>query len=141
MVPRTHLGGEAMRIIGWLAAAALAGAASPTWAYENICPYTGQNQQKIAEVLRVETAQVPELAAHFCANVGRKAYNKLGPDSERNTLLGPILGVAWINTGDPITPEGHPLRRAPFSGFMYIIGGGGVSDHEFLRWGTDIVGR
>lgn len=130
-----------MRILGWATAAALMAASCPAWAYENICPYAGQDQEKIAAVLRIDYAQVPKLAAHFCANVGRKAYNKLGPREGRKVFLGPILGVAWINVGDTITPPGDPVRRAPFSGFMYIIGGGGIADHEFLRWSSDIAGR
>ena len=90
-----------MRILGWVTAVAAAVVSFPAWGYESICPYAGQNQEKIAEMLRIEVAQVPELAAHFCGNVGRKAYNKLGPESERATFLGPILGVAWVNAGDP----------------------------------------
>ncbi len=130
-----------MRFRGWLAAALLLMAAAPAGALDNLCPYNGQNQEKIAEIMRMDFNQVPLLASHFCANVGRKAYNALGPDRVRDTYLGPIQGVAWVTSGEVISPPGAPMQMAPFSGFVYVIGAGGVSDHEFVRWANEIVGR
>jgi hypothetical protein len=40
-----------------------------------------------------------------------------------------------------ISPPGRQLQVAPISGFLYIIGPGGVSEYAFLRWGTDVEGR
>jgi len=130
-----------MKRLAWLAPALVLAAAFPAWGFENICPYAGQDQRRIAEILRMDYDAVPTLAAHLCANVGRKAYNALGPDRARKTFLGPIQGVAWANTGDVISAPDYPRRIAPFSGFVYIIGAGGISQRPFVRWTTDIVGR
>ena len=130
-----------MRLIGWVTAAVLLIAVAPAWALDNICPYSGQNQEKIAQILRMDYNQVPELASHYCANVGLKAYNALGPDSVRDTYLGPIQAVAWVTSGEVVSPPGEPIQMARISGFVYVIGAGGVSDHEFVRWTSDIVGR
>ena len=59
----------------------------------------------------------------------------------RDTFLGPIVGVAWVNSGDTMSEPDEPLRLAPFSAFWYIIGAGGISDRPFVRIATDIVGR
>lgn len=115
--------------------------AYPAWNYENICPYNGQKQEAISEILRVDYTTVPSLASNYCANVGRSAYNSIGPDKARNTYLGPIMGVVWANSGDIISPPGQPIQVARYSAFMYVIGPGGVSDHLFLRYGTDVAGR
>jgi hypothetical protein len=130
-----------MKNLRWLVLAAVFGAASPAWGFENICPYAGQNQRHIAEILRMDFSAVPRLAAHFCANVGRRAHNALGSEQVRATDLGPILGVAWVNAGDTISAPGYPVQRVPLSGFMYMIGAGGIADHLFLRWASEIAGR
>jgi len=115
--------------------------AAPAWSFENICPYGGENQTQIARILRVEYDAVPQLAEKYCANVGRSAYNAIGPDRVRNVELGPILGVVWVTAGETISDNGQALQFARISGFMYVIGPGGVADHKFLRWGSDIEGR
>ncbi|HLF59203.1 MAG TPA: hypothetical protein VI732_06195 [Alphaproteobacteria bacterium] len=130
-----------MKWLGWLAPALFLTVAFPARAVENICPYTGQNQERIAQIMRIDYNDVPKLAARFCANVGRKAYNALGPDRVRKTYLGPIAGVIWVVSGDVVSPPGAPMQMAPISGFMYIIGPGGISDLSFLRWAAEIVGR
>jgi len=116
-------------------------AASPAWGFENICPYSGQNRTQIAEILRVDYDAVPRLAEKYCANVGRTAFNAVGPDRVRNVELGPILGVVWVTAGEALSDNGPALQYARISGFMYVIGPGGVADHKFLRWGSDIEGR
>ena len=108
---------------------------------DSICPYTGQDQDRIAQILRIRFDQVPVLAQKYCANVGKRAYNAVGPDSVRNTDLGPITAVIWVIAGDVLSSPGEPMRLAPISGFMYVIGPGGVSDHEFQRWVSDIYGK
>ncbi len=128
-------------VFGWLLASALLIAAAPAWSFEDICPYGGQNQTQIAQILRVDYNAVPQLAEKYCANVGRSAYNAVGPDRVRNVELGPILGVVWVTAGESISENGRALQFAPISGFMYVIGPGGVADHQFLRWGSDIEGR
>lgn len=116
-------------------------AAAPAWSLDNICPYGGQSQTQIAQILRVDYNVVPQLAEKYCANVGRSAYNAVGPDRVRNVELGPILGVVWVTAGETISEDGQALQFARISGFMYVIGPGGVADHKFLRWGSDIEGR
>jgi len=133
-----------MKIHHWLAPALfiLAAASSlPAAAFENVCPYHGQARDEIAQNYRVNPAVVPRIAASYCANVGRKAYNAIGPDRIRHTYLGPILGVTWINTGDIVGQPGTPPRVARNSGFMYLIGPGGIANHIFFRWGPEIAGR
>ena len=116
-------------------------AASPAAALDSICPYKGQDQSRIANVMRISYQDVPKLVAKFCANVGRKAYNALGPDRVRDVYLGPITGVAWVSAGDQISLPDMPLQLAPISGFWYIIGPGGISNYPFARVATDIVGK
>ena len=130
-----------MKQLGFLVAAAVIGTAIPARAFENICPYTGQNQHKIAAVLRMDYDAVPRLASRFCRNVGRRAHNAFGSDDIRATDLGRINGVAWVDAGDVISAPGQRLRRARLSGFMYMIGADGVSDHPFMRWAAEIAGR
>lgn len=130
-----------MQLCGGVVLVLLLLAAAPAEALENLCPYSGQNQEKIAAIMRMDYDQVPSLARQFCDNIGRKAYNALGPDRVRETYLGPIEGVAWVFSGDVISPPGAPIQMAPISGFVYVIGAGGVSDHVFVRWASDIVGR
>jgi hypothetical protein len=130
-----------MKNLRWLVPAAVFWAAFPAWGFENICPYAGQNQRQIAEILRMDYGAVPRLAARFCANVGRRAHNALGSDQVRAADLGPILGVAWVSAGDIISAPGYPVQRAPLSGFMYMIGEGGIADHPFMRWASEIAGR
>jgi hypothetical protein len=115
--------------------------AAPAWGFQDICPYAGQQQDRIASMLRIDYVAVPRIAAHYCSNVGRNAFNALGPDDGRKIYLGPIMGVAWANAGEKISPPGRQLQVAPISGFLYIIGPGGVSEYVFLRWGTDVEGR
>ena len=110
-------------------------------AFENVCPYVGQQQQRIARKLRVDPAVVPSIAAAYCANVGRKAYNAIGPDIARRTYLGPIQAVIWANPGDILAQPGGPPRITHQSGFMYLIGPGGVANDNFFRWGPEIAGR
>jgi hypothetical protein len=130
-----------MKGLACLVAAAIAVTAVPAGAVDNICPYEGQDQERIARVMRIPYENVPKLVAFFCDKVGKKAYNALGPDRVRDTYLGPIIGVAWVNSGDTISEPDAPLRLAPISAFWYIIGPGGVSDRSFVRIATDIVGR
>ncbi len=129
-----------MKHVAWLASV-LVGAASPAFALDSICPFQGQDQDRIANVMRIPYQDVPKLVAFFCNNVGRKAYNALGPDRVRDTYLGPIAGVAWVNSGDTISEPDAPLRLAPISAFWYIIGPGGISDRPFVRIASDIIGR
>lgn len=110
-------------------------------AYQNVCPYSGQARNQIAQTFNVVPESVAQMAASYCANIGLSAYNAIGTDRIRAIYLGPIIGVTWINSGDVISePEGPP-RRSQISGFMYIIGPGGVSNRVFYRWGTDVLGR
>lgn len=130
-----------MKGLAWLVSAATALAAAPAMAMDNICPYEGQDQERIATVMRIPYQDVPKLVGFFCNNVGRKAYNAVGPERVRDTYLGPITGVAWVNSGDTMSEPDEPLRLAPFSAFWYIIGAGGVSDRPFVRIASDIIGR
>jgi len=109
-------------------------------AYENVCPYSGQAQYRIAQILNVVPESVAQMAALYCQNIGRSAYNAIGTDRIRAIYLGPIIGVTWINSGDVILQPAGP-RRSDISGFMYIIGPGGVSNRIFYRWGTDVAGH
>jgi hypothetical protein len=113
----------------------------PTSAFENLCPYIGQQQERIADKLRVDRDSVPRIAATYCSNVGRKAYNAIGPDIARSTYLGPIEAVIWANSGDVISQPGGPPRITHESGFMYMIGPGGIANDVFFRWGPEIAGR
>jgi hypothetical protein len=128
-------------VFNGLAALSVLLAATPAWSLENVCPYGGQSQTQIAQILRVDYNAVPRLAEKYCANVGRNAYNAIGPDRVRNIDLGPILGVVWVTAGEAISENGRALQFVPISGFMYVIGPGGVANHKFLRWGSDIEGR
>ncbi len=110
-------------------------------AYENVCPYSGQARYEIAQTLNVVPESVAPLVTAYCQNIGRSAYNAIGTDRIRAIYLGPIIGVTWINSGDVITEPDGPPRRSNISGFMYVIGPGGVSNRVFYRWGTDILGR
>jgi len=110
-------------------------------AYENVCPYSGQARYQIAQTFNVVPESVGQMAASYCANIGLSAYNAIGTDRIRAIYLGPIIGVTWINSGDVISEPDGPPRRSPISGFMYIIGPGGVSNKIFYRWGTDVLGR
>ena len=130
-----------MKRLAWLVVALGTVTARPAAALDSICPYQGQDQPNIAAVMRIPFQDVPKLVAFFCANVGRKAYNAVGPDRVRDVYLGPIVGVAWINSGDTISEPNMPLQLAPISAFWYIIGAGGVSDRPFVRIASDIVGR
>ena len=110
-------------------------------AYENVCPYSGQARYEIAQRFNVVPETVAQMAASYCQNIGRSAYNAIGTDRIRAIYLGPIIGVTWINSGDVISEPNGPPRRSDISGFMYIIGPGGVSDRMFYRWGTDVAGH
>lgn len=130
-----------MKRLAWLVSPLMAAAASPALAMDNICPYEGKDRDRIAKVMRIPYQDVPKLVGFFCNKVGRRAYNAVGPDRVRDTYLGPIIGVAWINSGDRISEPDAPLRLAPISAFWYIIGAGGVSERPFMRVATDIIGR
>lgn len=114
---------------------------NPSSAFENLCPYLGQNQNQIAYHLRVDPKVVPRIAANYCENVGRSAYNAMGPDGNRNTYLGPIEAVIWADSGDIIAQPGGPPRITHEQGIMYLIGPGGVANDYFYRWGPEIAGR
>lgn len=130
-----------MKRLGWLVPVFILAVARPAMALDDLCPYQGQNQAHIATVMRIPFRDVPKLVSIFCAKVGRKAYNALGPDRVRDIFLGPIIGVTWVNSGDTISEPDMPLRLARYSGFWYIIGPGGISNRPFVRIATDIVGR
>jgi len=100
---------------------------SPAHAYENACNHAGNVQD--------------DTTAQYCQNIGHSAYNAYGPDRIRETNLGPIVGVTRIYDGDIIwQPETGP-RVIRNSGLMYVIGPGGIANHVFYRWVTDIVSR
>lgn len=114
---------------------------SPAHAYEDVCTNIGAHADEIAQTLNTDRESAVRIAESHCANVGRKAYNALGPDWLRAIYLGPIQRVIWTDAGDIISQPGAPPRMSRTSGFMYIIGPGGVADHIFYRWGTDVAGR
>ena len=60
----------------------------------------------------------------------------------RNTDLGPIVGVTYLNAGALMTgPDRSEMRFAREKGFYYIIGPGGVADYYFLRYSREINPR
>lgn len=122
-------------------AAALIGFAGPAFGFESMCPYGGQDGVRLAAALAVDVAAVDSMAREFCANVGKRAYNKVGPRANRDLFLGPIVGVTFRNVGEVMSPPGGPVFEAPVSGFLYIIGPGGIADFHFLRWSGEIEGR
>ncbi|MGB8275649.1 MAG: hypothetical protein WCF16_10320 [Alphaproteobacteria bacterium] len=113
----------------------------PAFALENICPYQGQRQQTMAHVMHANGEKVTDWARYHCANVGKVAFNAIGPDDARAKPLGVIEGVSWVHAGEAITLPGQPQRTARYTGFIYIIGPGGVSPHPFTRWANDIAPR
>ncbi|MGB8274233.1 MAG: hypothetical protein WCF16_03075 [Alphaproteobacteria bacterium] len=123
------------------AVAAAIGFAGPAFGFESMCPYGGRDGVQIAAALAVDVAAVESMARAFCANVGKKAYNKIGPRANRELFLGPIVGVTFRNVGEMMSPPGGPDFEAPVSGFLYIIGPGGIADFHFLRWSAEIEGR
>ncbi len=132
-----------MKKYGWIAPAVLLLAAAlyapSANAYESVCPQPQVNLHKIATVLRVDRATAAKTVAHECANVGRSAYNAYGPDWLRSIYLGPIQRVVWLDAGDIITMADGVSRISSYSGFMYVIGPGGVANHNFFRWGNDVA--
>ena len=111
----------------------------PARAMEDLCPYAGQHNDEIAQLLNVDPDTAEQIAAIHCSNVGRPAYNALGTDQIRSIYLGPIERVLWVEPGDIIAqPEAKP-RIVRSSGVMYMIGAGGVADHIFYRWGSEIA--
>lgn len=112
---------------------------SPAWAIENLCPYAGQHNDEIAQQLNVDPNTAEQIAAIHCSNVGRPAYNALGTDRIRSIYLGPIERVLWVEPGDIIAQPGAKPRIVRRSGVMYMIGPGGVADHIFYRWGSEIA--
>ena len=132
-----------MKKYGWIAPAVLLLAVatySPSaHAYESICPQPQHNLHKIAQSLGIDYATAGRVVARECANVGRSAYNALGPDWLRAIYLGPIRRVIWMDVGDIITMPDGISRISSYSGFMYVIGPGGVATHNFFRWGNDVA--
>lgn len=132
-----------MRKYGWIAPAVLLLAAatySPSAnAFESICPQPQESLYKIATILHVDQATAHQIVTKECANVGRSAYNALGPDWLRSIYLGPIQRVIWMDPGDVITTPDGVSRMSSYSGFMYVIGPGGVANHNFFRWGNDVA--
>ena len=113
----------------------------PAHAYEDVCQNIGNYVDEIARSLQIDRASAYAVAARHCANVGRSAYNAIGPDWLRAIYLGPIQRVIWTEPGDIIAQPGTEPRVSHIANFMYIIGPGGVSNHIFYRWGPDIAGR
>lgn len=132
-----------MKKYGWIAPAVLLLAAAmyspPANAFESVCVQSQEGLHNIAQKLRVDRAVVRQIVARECANVGRSAYNALGPDWLRSIYLGPIRRVVWMDAGDIITMPDGISRISSYSGFMYVIGPGGVADHNFFRWGNDVA--
>lgn len=112
---------------------------SPAWAIENLCPYAGQHNDELAQVLNVDPETAGQIAAIHCSNVGRRAYNALGTDRIRSIYLGPIQRVLWVEPGDIISQPGAKPRIVRSAGILYMIGPGGVADHIFYRWGSEIA--
>lgn len=128
-------------ICATVAAAALAALSGPAFGFESVCPYSGQNRAGIAAAMRVDRAAVDGLVAHYCANIGKRAYNRYGPQPNRTVELGPIEGVAWIEAGEYVSTPGWQGFVAPNPGFLYVIGPGGIANFHFLRWSGEIEGR
>ena len=132
-----------MKKLGWIVPAAFLLAAAtyspPANAYQHVCPNPTKGVAKIAHALRVDTTTVRRIIARECANVGRSAYNALGPDWLRSIYLGPIRRVVWVDAGDIITMNNGVARVSIYSGFMYVIGPGGVARKNFFRWGNDVA--
>lgn len=129
----------------WLFPAALllcAGILSkPAHAYYDVCQDVGTHVDEVAQSLQTDRATAWRMISYHCANVGRSAYNAIGPDWLRAIYLGPIERVIWTERGDIISQPGVGPRVSHIANFMYIIGPGGVSNHIFYRWGTDIAGH
>lgn len=132
-----------MRKYGWIAPAVLLLAVatySPSAnAYESVCAQPLKSLHKVARVLHVDQATARRVVYRECANVGRSAYNALGPDWLRSIYLGPIRRVIWMDAGDIITMPDGVSRISTYSGFMYVIGPGGVASRNFFRWGNDVA--
>lgn len=132
-----------MKKYGWIAPAVFLLAAAvyspPANAYQHICPNPTQSLGKISRALNVDITAAAKIVSRECANVGRSAYNALGPDWLRSVYLGPIRRVVWVDAGDIITMNDGVSRVSSYSGFMYVIGPGGVASHNFFRWGNDIA--
>ena len=132
-----------MKKYGWIAPAVLLLAAAvyspPANAYQHICPNPTKSLAKISRALKVDYSTAATIVTRECANVGRSAYNALGPDWLRSVYLGPIRRVVWVDAGDIITMNDGISRISSYSGFMYVIGPGGVANHNFFRWGNDIA--
>lgn len=132
-----------MKKLGWIAPAVLLLAAAtyapPANAFQHICPNPEANLTQIARVLHVDRTKARQIVTQECANVGRSAYNALGPDWLRAVYLGPIRRVVWVDAGDIITMAEGKSRISTYSGFMYVIGPGGVSNRNFFRWGNDVA--
>jgi hypothetical protein len=114
---------------------------SPSYAMVDLCPYAEQHPYEVAQQLAIDPDVVPQLAAAHCANIGRRAYNAIGPDRIRETYLGPILRVSLVVPGDIISQPGAPPRLVRHAGVLYMIGPGGIADHIFYRWGAEIAER
>ena len=132
-----------MKKLGWivpaiflLAAATYSPSAS---AFESVCPQKPDSVLRIAQHYQVSRVEARKIVARECANVGRSAYNALGPDWLRSIYLGPIRRVIWMDKGDIITMAEGLSRISPYSGFVYVIRPGGVADHHFFRWGNDVA--
>jgi hypothetical protein len=95
----------------------------------------------MTHVLHMDGHSVAAYTATHCRNVGKVAFNAIGPADARTMPLGRIQGVSWIHAGEVFTLPGWPEITAQHTGFVYIIGAGGVSRRPFTRWANDIIAR
>ena len=114
---------------------------SPARALEDVCPPGGQRQAKMTHVLHMDGKSVAAYAAIHCRNLGKVAFNAIGLAAARGTPLGPITGVSWVHAGEVLSLPGWRQITARHTGFVYIIGAGGISTRPFSRWANDIVAR
>jgi hypothetical protein len=132
-----------MKKYGWIAPVIFLLTAAmyspPANAYQHVCPNPTKSLNKISRALNVDQTTARTIVTRECANVGRSAYNALGPDWLRSVYLGPIRRIVWVDAGDIITMNDGISRVSGYSGFMYVIGPGGVASQNFFRWGNDIA--
>ena len=77
-----------------------------------------------------------------CDQVGKTAFNNLGPPIMRSVEIGPIIGVVYKLKGGLVSrPEAEAKQLAPRNAFYFIIGPGGVADYEFLRDTREIAAK